>query len=185
MLIAEVKEKENIAEYILYMWQMEDLVRGNDFELERIIDKLFPGQKDSEEKEEYTHWFSKMISEMKAQNIEQKGHLKSVQTYMQSLNGLHKSLLTVYQDKNYLEIYKSSAEHIEDLRRKTNTSDVPETEVCLVGLYGYLLLKLSGKEISDETKNAMKSIGRMVAYLADAFNKLKKGELQLPSSLNN
>ena len=36
MIIARRKRKENIAEYLLYMWQVEDLIRANQFDLDSI-----------------------------------------------------------------------------------------------------------------------------------------------------
>jgi len=36
MLVASQKRKENIAEYLLYMWQMEDIVRAFNLDIERI-----------------------------------------------------------------------------------------------------------------------------------------------------
>ena len=39
MLIAQQKLKENIAEYILYMYQIEDVIRAYNFDLERIMDE--------------------------------------------------------------------------------------------------------------------------------------------------
>ena len=39
MLIARQKRSENIAEYLLYMFQVEDLIRAYDFNLDQIIDQ--------------------------------------------------------------------------------------------------------------------------------------------------
>ena len=36
MIIASQKRKENIAEYLLYMWQVEDLIRANNMDLDKI-----------------------------------------------------------------------------------------------------------------------------------------------------
>ena len=36
MIIARQKRKENICEYLLYMWQVEDLIRANHFDMEEI-----------------------------------------------------------------------------------------------------------------------------------------------------
>ena len=36
MIIARRKRKENIAEYLLYMWQVEDLIRANNFDMDSI-----------------------------------------------------------------------------------------------------------------------------------------------------
>ena len=37
MLLAQQKQKENIAEYIIYMYQMEDIVRAFQFDLDKIV----------------------------------------------------------------------------------------------------------------------------------------------------
>ena len=36
MFTASAKRKENIAEYLLYMWHIEDLIRANGLDMERI-----------------------------------------------------------------------------------------------------------------------------------------------------
>ena len=36
MFTASQKRKENIAEYLLYMWQIEDLIRANDLDMDKI-----------------------------------------------------------------------------------------------------------------------------------------------------
>ena len=36
MIIAKRKRKENIAEYLLYMWQIEDIIRANNLDIESI-----------------------------------------------------------------------------------------------------------------------------------------------------
>ena len=40
MDIAQAKRKENIAEYILYLWQLEDLLRALQFSPEAIYSQL-------------------------------------------------------------------------------------------------------------------------------------------------
>ena len=43
MITASQKKKENIAEYLLYMWHIEDLIRANSLDIDlirkNIIDK--------------------------------------------------------------------------------------------------------------------------------------------------
>ncbi len=36
MYIASHKRKENIAEYLIYMWQIEDIIRANDLDIDKI-----------------------------------------------------------------------------------------------------------------------------------------------------
>ena len=40
MFVASQKRKENIAEYLLYMWQIEDLIRANDLDLDKITQNI-------------------------------------------------------------------------------------------------------------------------------------------------
>ena len=36
MIIAQKKRKENIVEYMLYMWQVENLIRANNLDMDKI-----------------------------------------------------------------------------------------------------------------------------------------------------
>lgn len=40
MIIASQKHKENIAEYLLYMWQIEDIIRANGLDIDRIKENV-------------------------------------------------------------------------------------------------------------------------------------------------
>ena len=42
MIIAQKKRKENIAEYLLYMWQVEDLIRAAGVSPEGVEQLLLP-----------------------------------------------------------------------------------------------------------------------------------------------
>ena len=49
MDIAQAKRRENIAEYILYLWQLEDLLRALQFSPEAIYSQLIAPRKDLDE----------------------------------------------------------------------------------------------------------------------------------------
>jgi predicted metalloenzyme YecM len=49
MLIAKDKLKNNIVEYILYMWRIEDLLRAMNFDMEAIKSNLISIQSDDEQ----------------------------------------------------------------------------------------------------------------------------------------
>ena len=62
MKIAHQKLNSNIAEYLLYMYQIEDLIRGCGFDLERICDTVvYPVISDDSEREEYKAWYKELI----------------------------------------------------------------------------------------------------------------------------
>lgn len=186
MLIAEQKRKENIAEYILYMWQIEDLVRGSELSVARVMSKIFPDDVPSEEMAmEYENWFNDIVTEMKRDGLEKQGHLKTVRQHLKSLNDLHRSLLMTFQDKEYQEVYKETAEDLAVLKGKSGSDELTEVEICLTGLYGLMLLRIQKANISEDTEAAMNRIGKLIAQLARSYKKLQSGLLNLPPEMNN
>ena len=65
MYIAQELRKKNIAEYLLYMWQIEDTIRAFGCSLPRIrreyVDRFDYSE---EQKEEETDWFGNLIRMM-------------------------------------------------------------------------------------------------------------------------
>lgn len=74
MIIASRKRKENIAEYMLYMWQIEDMIRANGFDMERIrvnvIDKF---NLDGQQRREMEEWYESLIDMMRREDVVEKG----------------------------------------------------------------------------------------------------------------
>ena len=66
MYIASQKRKENIAEYLLYMWQIEDLIRANDLDLDKIKSNVIDKYQLSEPQiKEMTEWYESLIDMMR------------------------------------------------------------------------------------------------------------------------
>jgi len=66
MLIAQQKQKENIAEYILYMWQVEDMIRACNFDIEIIQERIvIPMVDDEKLRKEIRNWYADLISKLK------------------------------------------------------------------------------------------------------------------------
>ncbi len=186
MLIAKEKEKSNIAEYILYMWQVEDIIRFNNFDLSQItttiIDKF---DATSEVKYEMKFWYQNLIESMMKEGISDKGHLKVTNKHIEELNNLHNSLLTTIQDLEYQQVYMLAKDNINNFIIKSGGEARNEVHACLTGLYGFLMLRLKRAEINDSTKEAMNSFSKLLATLTDRYNKLLKGELKFPKEKSN
>ena len=73
MIIARQKRKENIAEYLLYMWQVEDLIRANDFDMDSIrrtvVDRY---DQPDDVKEEIAKWYEELIEMMRSEGVKEK-----------------------------------------------------------------------------------------------------------------
>ena len=75
MYIAQAKRKENIAEYILYLWQLEDLLRALRFSPEAIWSQLvapqIPG--DEERQNNLLMWYMDVGSLLREEGKEKTG----------------------------------------------------------------------------------------------------------------
>ena len=162
MIIAQEKRKTNIAEFILYMWQVEDLIRASGFELDRI-DEIVISKFDlePEKKEEIRTWYSNLITLMAEERIAEKGHMSFLMNLIRELNDLHLRLLQSADEIKYQEIYKAANQNISSFKERSPDIFSSEIETCLTGLYGFLMLRLQKTEISSETKEAMVSFSNL------------------------
>jgi hypothetical protein len=79
MLIANNKKETNIAEYILYMWQIEALIRSCNFNIYELEEAVISNYGVSSAKQlEIFNWYKQLIAEMKLQGIKKTGHLNSL-----------------------------------------------------------------------------------------------------------
>lgn len=178
MFIAQSKLQENVAEYILYMYQIEDLIRSFQFDLDKIMHEfVLPQLPDRSFETQYRQWYGDLIEQMKSQKIEEKGHLYLIQEVMIELSYLHNTLLNLANDKKYKAIYDTSLDHIEAFKEKSNLKDKNHIEIMFHALYMKFLLKLQKKEISSESEDAFDAMRIVIAYLTRAYHQMKRGEL--------
>lgn len=186
MYIAIQKKKDNIVEYLLYMWQIEDLIRSCNFDMDILEKKVIdPMAKTDMEFGEIYNWYSKIVDIMKKEGLKETGHMSDLNFVLAELNFLHKSLLNVFQDKKYIKLYTASSDHIRDLGKRTDESVGSEVEACLGAMYGWLMLRLQKKTISKQTHQSIQHISKLMNYLADSYKKLKTGKLKLPEIHKN
>lgn len=94
MFISREKKKNNIAEYILYMWQAEDLIRVNKCDINLISSTIVDQYKvDEAQKAELTEWWDNLIEMMKIERKEESGHLQFIINTVNDINNLHLRLL--------------------------------------------------------------------------------------------
>ncbi|EJW99455.1 hypothetical protein EVA_12439, partial [gut metagenome] len=70
MIVARQKRTENIAEYLLYMWQVEDLIRANKFDMDSIWHTIISHYDQPQEvKEEIAKWYEELIEMMRGEGV--------------------------------------------------------------------------------------------------------------------
>lgn len=177
MLIARQKQQENIAEYILYMYQLEDVIRACQFDINILLAQFIePNLPDKSFVPQYKAWYEGLIQDMKSEKIQTIGHRLELQEILVELSYLHNSLLTVLNDEKYINLYAIAKPVIEDFIEKSNLKGKNHLEVCFQALYMKLLMKIQKKEISQETENAFDQFRILVAYLSKAYHQMKSGD---------
>lgn len=170
MIIAEQKRKENIAEYLLYMYQVEDMIRANGLDLDRIEATLISKfEVPYDVKREMREWYKNLITMMRDEQKEESGHLSVLKNTAGQLNEMHHRLLNQGIDNGYKETYNQARPHIEALRMRSGYSKESDIQVALNGLYGLLILKLKKTMITEETTRAFDTIRDLVAELSSIY----------------
>ena len=170
MIIAREKKKTNIIEYILYMWQIEDMIRANNFDLDKInqyIIQNFEQPKDI--KDEMYEWYKDLVQRMENEQIKETGHLNFLNEIIQQLDNLHDELIKNPKELEYIEAYNAAKPALKDLKQKAKGTVAGDVETSLQGLYGILMLKLKQKPINPETQDALASISHLMALLNDKY----------------
>ncbi len=178
MLIARAKKKSNIAEYILYMWQIEDMLRALNLDMELVDRHIVAGfQVDEHTFREIHDWYDNLIAIMKKEKVETKGHIQALKNTMNELTELHFFLLHKAHDQRYQQLVTMAAGNLVEFRHKAEAgNEISDVELAMNGLYGNLLFRLQKKELSPETAAAMGSFGKMIAYLAARYKQMEEEE---------
>ncbi|TXE06970.1 DUF4924 family protein [Algoriphagus aquimarinus] len=163
--VAENKKSNNIAEYIIYMYQMEDLIRsyqGNEDEIKTFVVEKYPVSE--EEKNKIADWYLDLLAQMKDQGILEKGHLNELNMLVSELAQIHWNLLKT--DPTYFEAYGKAKPFIIEAVMQAEGQDLGnEIQICLNGVYGLLLCRLLGRKVSDEQLKSADSYGDILSTL--------------------
>ena len=180
MYISQKLQKENIAEYLLYMWQVEDLIRANGLDIDKLQESYLNRFKlEGKEADAQREWYENLIEMMRSEGVQEKGHLQINKSVITMLNDLHNELLKSPKHPYYSAAYYKALPYIVELRNRSNTRDECEIENCFDAMYGLMMLRLQGRPVSEDTKKAMEDISRFLAMLAEYYKKDKKGEVEL------
>ena len=172
MFISQQLRKKSIAEYVLYMWQVEELIRAYGCSLSRIKNEYVSQFSDytDEQRSELVDWYGDLIRMINQEGKREKGHLQINQIVVQDVSDLHAQLLQSSKFPFYNAEYYKVLPFIVELRNR-GSKDVGEIETCLNALYGTMMLRLQKKPISPETAHAVKEITTFIGMLSDYYIK--------------
>ena len=139
-------KKENIAEYILWLWQMEDYLRA------------FP------EQAEATQELHELNEMMHREGIMEGGHLQLAQNALAELEDLNDQLLD--EEATYRAAIIRLQPSLNLLKAKTDRPTMSDIEACFVLLYQIMMLRLQKREISPETADVQQRATQLLQYLS-------------------
>lgn len=180
MIVSNQKKKENIAEYLLYMWQLEDIIRAFNFDITKIKEAMVDTHNQPEAiKAEMVDWYDNLIEMMKLEQLQASGHLQINKNIAIALTDLHLRLLHTRTEIAYHTVFNQSLPEIALFRSKHNDTDSTDIEASFKILYGTLILKLKGETLHPETLDALKKVSKHVAVLASKYKQVEEGDLEL------
>ena len=144
-----ILKKNNIAEYILYLWQIEDYLRA------------FPQQAGANQE---LHDLNVMMHQ---ENIMEAGHLQLAQNALSELEDLHNDLLE--QEATYRAAVLQLTPSLNLLKAKTDRPTMSDIEACLILLYQIMLLNLQKHPISSETAQVQQQVTKLLQYLSKTY----------------
>lgn len=170
MIVAQQKRRENICEYLLYMWQVEDLIRAAGCNSEKIDQLILPRYGLSEEAlQPIRQWYAELADMMRTEGKTASGHLDINRIVLMQLEELHRELLANSDDVVYQGMHYQILPAVVQLRSKSGGAELSDIETCFNAVYGYLTLTLKGEPTSEETKRSIKQISAFLALLAHKY----------------
>ena len=180
MLVALQKRRENIAEYILYLWQIEDLLRALQFSPEAIYTTLVAriDGADEQQKENIFNWYMQIVELLRKEGKESKGHIDHTLHLLGDLHNLHLQLMKLPVGEHYRMTYARLAAELPRLRTILDNDDISDTELCFRALYAAMLYRIkgSGERAIEDT---LAVISPAIAELSAIHGKVERGEINL------
>ena len=178
MIIAEAKKKDSIIEYIIYMWQIEDLIRANNMEMSQIDQNIISKYDQPADKLlDIREWWENLVEMMRLEGKAKGGHLQMNINTVNDLHQLHLTLMQNSENAAYRNQYQMTSPYIIELEMKMSNVATNEIETCLTAIYTSFLLKLQGKEITPATQGALKTISKLLTMLAIKYQQWQTGKL--------
>lgn len=181
MDIAQAKRKENIAEYILYLWQLEDLLRALQFSPEAIWSQLVePRTAGPERKQVIFLWYMDIVNLLREEGKERIGHLDHTLHLIADLQNLHLQLMKLPAGAVYRQLYARLAGELHNLRKFAGSDEMSEIELCFRALYGAMLYRIKNRDGEQRAvEDVVELVSPAVAELAKVYRQTERGEIDL------
>ena len=181
MDIAQSRRKENIAEYILYLWQLEDLLRALQFSPEAIYSQFVaPRNLPEEQQNIMLLWYMDIVNLLRKEGKEQSGHLEHSLHLIADMHNLHLQLMQNPIGEHYRQTFSKLAPQLPQLRTMLKSENISDTELAFRALYAAMLYRIKGdKSHSEAVADTIELVSPVVGELAAMYGKVERGEVDL------
>ncbi len=171
---------ENIAEYILYIWQLEDLLRALQFSPEAIYTQFIAPRTQLSPQDQHTllEWYTQIGELLQKEGKEEKGHIEHTLHLIADLHNLHLQLMKLPVGARYRALYASFEEVLPNLRGVIQ-GEMSDTELCFRALYATILYRIKGEGGKNAVADTIEFVSPVIAELALTFRKVEAGEVDL------
>ena len=181
MYIAQQKRRENIAEYILYLWQLEDLLRALKISPEAIYTSLVQNSDyDEQTKQQVFMWYMSLAGLLQEEGKSERGHLAHTLHLIGDLENLHLQLLELPIGAAYRNLWAPLKEELPRLRIVIARDGISDIELCFRALYATMLYRIKGDQSkAGAIEDVVSLISPVVALLAQTYLQVERGEVDL------
>lgn len=152
------------------MFQVEDIIRAYGLDVDRICNEYLPRfQYTKEQIEEQRDWYAGLIRMMQEEGVQESGHVQVVKNTLLLMADRHQELLQDPKQPFYSAAYYKALPYIVELRSKGSGKEKNEIENCVDALYGAAVLKMQGRELTDQTKQALQPISHLLELLSKLY----------------
>lgn len=180
MNIAQSRRRENIAEYILYLWQLEDLLRALQFSPEAIWATLVAKREaEPEQQQAIFLWYMELCNLLREEGKEEQGHLNHTLHLIADLQNLHLQLMRLPEGEEYRRRYAKLLPELPRLRTLFSKYEAGDVELCFRALYAVMLYRIKGQGENRAIGDVVELVSPVIAELARLFHAAERGELDL------
>lgn len=148
---------DNLAEYILHLWQLEDLVRAFHDD-EALSQNCF---------------LADLKAMMHAEGVVEQGHTQIAKNALTEAEDMHLQLL---DDASYRAAVMQLQPSLILLKSKTPDPQISDIEMMFDFLYNIMLLRLQKKDISEDTLRFGQQVSGLLAHLSKAYKAMREEE---------
>jgi len=165
MASLEEKRVQNISEYLIQVYQAEDLIRQHNFDLEALFAEHINALGGSEEeKAQDRAWYTEVAQALESEGSKEKGHLSRLNEYVKELNEIHFHLLR--SDRVYRGHFDQAKLHINRHMQAYGGELSNPIQICLNGIFIYKSKRANQEALTDSDREGMHAFVELCSYLS-------------------